>query len=64
MYLRFYFLLKGVGDLRQDDGDHHEDTAEILAACHLLLQDDGAGDDAKDALEDEEDGVHRGMAFF
>ena len=58
IHLRLNLLLEGVRDLRQDDGDHHKDTAEILTARHLLLQNDRACNHGEHALVVHNDGNH------
>lgn len=59
----FCFLLEGIWDLFQNDGDYHEDAAEVLAARHPL-QVDGVGDDGEHSPEAQEDSGHHGIGIL
>ena len=51
-------------DLRQHHGNEHQSTADILPQGHLLVQDDGTGDDGEHALQTQQDGDHRGVGIL
>ena len=57
-------LFGGELDLRQHHGNEHQSTADILPQGHLLVQDDGTGDDGEHTLQTQQDGDHRGVDVY